>query len=157
MLMGVNRVADYFIYKSQYDSNINFTITPLKLQKLLYYSQAWTLALTGESLFEDDIQAWVHGPVIRSIYDKYKKYGYNQIRKEIKSESNFDSRINAILEFVWSSYGHMDAKELEKQTHSEEPWITTRGDLPPTVSSNKVIKHCLMESYYKNEYIDFEE
>ena len=56
-------------------------ITPLALQKLLYYAQGFFKAFTGEYLFHNNCEAWVHGPVYRSVYYKYKNYGYNPIEE----------------------------------------------------------------------------
>jgi len=65
-------------------------LTNLKLQKLLYYSQAWYLALNDETLFSDDIEAWVHGPVVSSVYQEYKKYRYHDIDCDnIKKVKNY--------------------------------------------------------------------
>jgi len=57
-------IADYFIYKGKEE---NKPITNKKLQKLLYYSQAWYLVFNKKPLFKDKIEAWVHGPAIRTI------------------------------------------------------------------------------------------
>ena len=63
-------VANWFLAKADYEAGD--VITPLKLQKLLYYAQGWTLAILNKNLFEEDFQAWTHGPAIPSIYRKYK-------------------------------------------------------------------------------------
>lgn len=79
-------------------------ITPLKLQKLLYYAQAWSLVIKSETLFYEDIEAWVHGPVIPPVYRRYKQYGYKTLPQE-----NFFSELKAdeidILNMVWMNYG----------------------------------------------------
>lgn len=150
-MLKVSAIADFFIYKSQFDEKPSYTITPLKLQKLIYYSQAWYLAIEGDALFSNDIEAWVHGPVIPEIYHEYKKYGYNQIRKtidHIPEEITSNAKINKILHSVWEIYKDFDAKELEKLTHSEEPWKHARKGLEPYESSNNIIKPCDMEAYY---------
>lgn len=67
-------VAQYFISQSKISSP--YAVTNLKLQKLLYYAQGFHLAVYGEPLFEEEIQAWAHGPVIPSVYNRLKRYGY---------------------------------------------------------------------------------
>lgn len=66
----------------QSEKSAESLITPLKLQKLLYYAQAWSLVFRGKALFYEDIEAWVHGPVIPLVYQRYKHHGYNLIPHE---------------------------------------------------------------------------
>ena len=78
------KIADYFIGLSNETGSL---ITNLKLQKLVYYAQAWSLALNNEELFADDFQAWVHGPVLVSLYDRYRTNKRNPIDKEVDIDS----------------------------------------------------------------------
>ncbi|MDB6118895.1 MAG: putative prophage protein, partial [Verrucomicrobiaceae bacterium] len=71
-------VAKYFLSKADADE-AGDVISNLKLQKLLYYAQGFHLALTGAPLFEEDIQAWVHGPVVREVWQAFNQYGANGI------------------------------------------------------------------------------
>lgn len=107
-------------------------MSPKKLQKLVYYAYAWTLALLNERvdelntrLFHDRIEAWVHGPVIPSLYHHYKAYGWDDIPM-IESEVNVSEDVRDILEQVWNAYGQFSANELESISHSETPWINAR-------------------------------
>lgn len=154
-LIDVTDVADYFIYKSNFDNKFRRTISPLKLQKLIYYAQAWHVTLnSGKKMFDEDIEAWVHGPVVRSIYGKYRCYGYNFISEEIKqppkslNQKEHNGKRNT-LDLVWNLYNDLDAKTLEKMTHSEEPWQKTREDIPSHQASNRVISTQSMQDYYK--------
>ena len=70
-------VANWFT--CSLDREAGDSITHLKLQKLIYYSQAWSLALNGIALFEEDFEAWAHGPVIPEVYQEYKEYGFNAL------------------------------------------------------------------------------
>ena len=70
-------VALYFLNRS--DSAGSYAITHLKLQKLVYYAQAWSLAVRGEPIFEEHIEAWTHGPVSPDLYRIYRNNGYNTI------------------------------------------------------------------------------
>lgn len=122
-------------------------ITPLKLQKLLYYAQAWSLVFRSKTLFYEDIEAWVHGPVIPPVYRRYKQYGYKTLPQE-----DFFSELKAdeidILNMIWINYGKKSAKSLEELTHSEYPWINARKGLRLDQLSNKKISIRDMRSYY---------
>ena len=149
--INASDVAKYFIYKSQYDDNPNYTVTPLKLQKLVYYAQAWCLALKDNILFNDEIQAWVHGPVVYKVYKEYEKYGYNQIREKVNTipdDIRSNNEVSEVLNAVWDIYKDYDAKQLEKLTQSEPPWINARGDLKPYEASNNHISRDDMKKYY---------
>ncbi len=138
-------------------------MSPKKLQKLLYYAYAWTLAILNDNvddlhnrLFNNTIEAWVHGAVIPDIYEKFKCYGWSNIPKI----DNFDSSIfnedeMDILNQVWDVYGHYSGNQLEEICHKEKPWIEARNGLPPYASSHQVISDKTMFIYY-NEQADAE-
>ncbi len=69
-------IANYFVRKSL-DSGI--PVTPMKLVKLVYVAHGWYLGLTGEPLIAEGVQAWKYGPVVPSVYDKFKMYGGSAI------------------------------------------------------------------------------
>lgn len=155
VLIDVFDVANYFIYKSNFDNKARRTISPLKLQKLIYYAQAWHVTLNeGKKMFDEDIEAWVHGPVVRSVYRKYRHYGYNFISEEIKqlppklNEKEYEN-IKETLDLVWKLYNELDAKTLEKMTHSEAPWRQARKGIPSHEASNRIITTQSMRDYYK--------
>lgn len=142
----VNDVADWFINRVDRDSGE--TITHLALQKLLYFAQAWYLANEGEPLFDDDFQAWAHGPVIRKIFDRFKHLSWEAIppRDEVTELSR---EIRRYLRLVYEKYGGYGAKKLEKMTHVPDgPWDRTRGDLPEEARCEKVIPKELIKKYY---------
>lgn len=123
------------------------SITHLKLQKLLYYAQAWSLVLLGEPMFEDEIQAWTHGPVVPNVYNIYSGNGYKEISKPDKCP-NICPKYEEVLEEVMKTYGIFQAKYLETLTHSEEPWQEARGDLPLEARCDKPISLDTMKKYY---------
>ncbi|HDW8004502.1 TPA: SocA family protein [Bacillus cereus] len=152
MTVNAKMVAQYFLSRST--PNTDYSITHLKLQKLVYYAQAWHLALKeGKPLFEDRIEAWVHGPVCPEIYPVYKEYGYFEIPpaecpQEFNSTENKEKR--EVLEMVWNNYGKYDGKFLEALTHQELPWIEAREGYEEHESGSKEISEKAMENYYKN-------
>ena len=146
MLFSAKQVAKYFIWKSILEKK---PITNKKLQKLLYYAQAWTYTLKGKPLFKEDIQAWVHGPTIVAVYDEYKKFGFNPISTNISEQEVKEIKDNDILEDVWRIYGkNYDADYLEKLTHSEAPWQNARQELSPSERSANVISLEDMKKFY---------
>lgn len=139
----IEQVVQYLIIKCE-------DITPLALQKLLYYSQSFHKAFHGVFLFEDDCEAWVHGPVYKEVYWKYKHYGYNTIGvPEFAIENSTISDIEKeTIDRVIHNFGCYSGKILEMMTHVESPWIETRGDLPFNAPCNKVIDKSLLEKYF---------
>lgn len=124
-------------------------ITPLKLQKLLYYSQAWYLVFKDRPLYCESIEAWVHGPVVPEVYRKYKHYGYSIIRNQNLSAKNYvDEQEQLILNLVWNTYGNQQARYLEYLTHSEYPWLNARHGLTDGQSSSRKISLKDMKQYY---------
>lgn len=147
-MLDVFQVANYFIYKSIPGSREN--ITNLKLQKLLYFAQGDYLANHGTDnpLFEEEIKAWAHGPVVPAVYRKYSDYKFMEIDKkgtediitEIRQAEGLNNRSYLeILNQVWEKYKNHTGKELEKITHEEGPWKDIRGNLPPFISTNITI------------------
>lgn len=136
-------IADYFI---QLANETGSFISNLKLQKLVYYAQAWHLALYNAPLFEEEFQAWVHGPVIPTLYQKYKSFGWQPIL--VAATPTLPANISQFLKDVADEYFACDAYQLEQMTHAEDPWKWAREDLPPDAPSNAVIQKEWMKEYY---------
>ena len=99
------------------------TMTNLKLQKLLYYCQGWHLALLDEPMFSDSVEAYKLGPVVPSVYKKYKDR--NDPAKPLITPTvrpNVPVKTGLVLEDVWDKYGKFTASGLVDMTHSETPW-----------------------------------
>lgn len=139
-------VARYFVHRSDLDAGD--PITHLKVQKLVYYAQAWHLALFGPPLFQDRIEAWMHGPVVPEVFEAFKGYKYNPILPTDVPAPELPSNVEQHLNEVWKTYGPYTAKYLEDLTHQEEPWIHARGDCQPGDSCNNVIELDAMRTYY---------
>ena len=122
-------------------------ISNLKLQKLLYYAQAWYLVFYDVPLFDGSIEAWVHGPVVRSVFQEYRKFGWKPVQTK-DSGSITSKTITDHLDEVMHAYGEFDAVLLERQTHRESPWRDARGNLEPDEPSNRVITHEAMKKFY---------
>lgn len=146
-MASVFDVAKWFLHKE--------SMTHKKLQKLCYYAQAWHLALLDKPLFAEEIQAWIHGPVIPALYPYYANYRWLDI-PQVKNETIFDERTTDLLEAVFGTYGEFTGDQLERLTHSERPWQEARGDLQPFEPCENVISNETMKSFYFEEYRKFQ-
>jgi uncharacterized phage-associated protein len=139
-------VAKYIIKSLHVDN--------LKLQKLLYYSHAVHLVLNDMvPLFSEPIEAWAYGPVVPSIYRKYKKYGLDTIpipQRDVPL--NLSANEIIAVDMVLDYYGAMSGVALISQTHQETPWSKTYRPGRPSA----VIPDDLIYSYFKDA-IEFSE
>ncbi len=127
------------------------SMTAMKLQKLVYYSQAWSLVWDEKPLFKNRIEAWANGPVVRTLYDAHKGM-FEVTRKALKvgdpealSEKQRET-VDAVLEF----YGDKSSQWLSDLTHSERPWIEARKGLAPGERGSREITLSSMAEYYES-------
>ncbi len=119
----------------------------MKLQKLAYYSQAWSLVWDDKKLFSNRIEAWANGPVIPELYWQYQ--GYFEIASPNSGDPTaLDSEQAATVDAVLEFYGDKSAQWLSQLTHSEAPWKDARDGLPPGARSNSEITVSAMVEYY---------
>jgi len=138
----VDEVIGYLLFKCE-------DITPLALQKALYYVQGLYYAFMDTFLFEDDCEAWVHGPVYRDIYNRYSSYRFDPIEGEKEFDvSVFTDEEKAIIDSVVQYFCCYSGKILESFTHSEIPWLKTRGNLPSEAHSNRIISKDMIAEYF---------
>ena len=128
-------------------------VSNLKLQKLLYYAQAWHLALYDEPLFQDRLEAWVHGPVVPPVFGAFKHNGWQPIYSTVGLAALPD-RFKPHLTEVLKVYGGFTATDLERLTHREEPWKEARGAIPNHQPSRAIITHDAMKRYYGSRLQD---
>ena len=143
-----NDVVDYFL---GFANETGELITNLKLQKLVYYAQAWHLAIYSKPLFNADFEAWVHGPVIRDLYNECKRWGNHPIESDVKLGQvieRFDNETLDFLEEVAEVYMPYSAYELELMVHREAPWIDARKGYEPDEKCNETISEESMRDYY---------
>lgn len=143
-----NEVADFFL---AFANETGEKITNLKLQKLVYYAQAWYLANYGNELFNDDFEAWVHGPVLPPLYKKYRHLGFSVIDEKIglgTVSKRIDAEVFNFLIKVAKVYMPRGAYELELMTHREDPWIKAREGFKPDEVCSNTIDKTAMEKYY---------
>lgn len=146
----VKATAHYFLTLGARD---NKPISNKKMQKLLYYAQAWHLVLSpkNDKLFKDQFEAWIHGPAIPSVYGIFKKYVHNSIDTAPDStliDSNLSDDEKMLIEGIWKVYGIYDANYLELLTHNEDPWQRARQRVEVYEPSNAVISTESMLKFY---------
>lgn len=125
-------------------------IETLKLQKLLYYCNAWSLALRAKPLFEDPIQAWKHGPVVASLYPLHRKLAVInewQHGDETKLSVEDQEFANQII----SLYGGRSGWALRDLTHRESPWVDAWRDSNQGQVFGYEISHESMAGFYREE------
>ncbi len=125
-------------------------ITPLALQKLLYFAQGFQKAFTGEFLFQEDCEAWAHGPVYPIIYRKYKDIGCYPVEMDEKvlDNINLTEDERELLDHIVMYFGCYSGKVLEHMTHIEEPWRNSRKGLESFEESNNIISKDEIASYF---------
>ena len=125
----------------------NGTITAMKLQKLVYYSQAWSLVWDDKPLFPEEIQAWANGPVVPVLYD-WHRGSYNVTSCPKGDHESLATEQVATVESVLAFYGDKTSQWLSDLTHSEDPWRDARKGLAPSERGNHEITHASMAEYY---------
>jgi uncharacterized phage-associated protein len=151
--MDIEDVGDYLIVKA---SDTGIFLNLISLHKLAYYSEAWWLALKGDSLTGAEFQSWVHGPVNQELHNRFrnrqkKSFLSRLYRRDIRPE--FDPAIipDDVAEHlgrVLEVYGDLKGWEFEELTQSEQPWILARGGLGPSEPSSTVIDPAIMREFY---------
>ena len=121
---SVEDIANYFLSKAQdKDGPEQGDLSNLKLQKLLYYAQGLHLAAYDSPLFRDAVIAWQHGPVIPSLYSKYRKYGSDDIPgpdNGFSPENIFDRQTMEFLGVVYEFFGNYSAAGLARMAHADQ-------------------------------------
>lgn len=110
-------IAEYILQRKQ-------GISTLKLQKLCYYAQAWSLVWDGEPLFGEQVQAWMNGPGVRELHDVHK--GAVSVRSVGGGADNLRPEARETVDAVLDAYGDKDGEFLSEMTHSESPWRSAR-------------------------------
>jgi uncharacterized phage-associated protein len=131
-------------------------VDTMRLQKLVYYVQAWHLARTGVPAFGEPIEAWRDGPVVRELFRVHR-------RKFIVTDwpegdgSRLPAELFSTLQWVMNRYGAMSGEQLSRISHAESPWLTARGDAQPGEASSEVIDTNTIRNYYSRQMDSAEE
>ena len=142
----LNSVADYLLCFAQEHGDV---MTPLKLQKMVFYADAWYMALNdGEELIADRFEAWVHGPVARDLYIRFADYKWQPITGEIKCPE-LTKDVTEHLDEIYKVFGGYSAYELEQMTHQEEPWLLARAGMPSDAPCRNDIDKGVTAKFYR--------
>lgn len=154
---NINTVADYIILRLTSDEEN--TLINLKLQKLLYYLQAWSLGINKEPFLNCKFEAWVHGPVSRELYNRFRasKTLYSFISKDDvdKNDTSYvriEEEDRRFINYILDNYAGFSGTELEAMTHNEQPWIEARHGIGPMESCINVISEGTMIDFYGKKW-----
>ena len=139
------------------------SMSHLKLQKILYYTQAMHLAYFDRPLIEDDFQAWLHGPVSRKVYDSvkglsklYNEVSYSPAQWEAETPDKLlakmltDEQFEVVNDTI-DGYSKMTSSQLENLSHSEYPWLNARIGYRVADRCEVVIEKSVMAKFYKSQ------
>jgi uncharacterized phage-associated protein len=137
-------VAEYILNLAR---NCNNPLTPMQMLKLVYISHGWQLGLYGRPLINESIEAWPYGPVVPSVYHRYKKFGSNFISDvPVNAATEFQPSEISTMDQVFSGYGKRSGISLSSLTHEPgTPWSVTVKQS----GIGSVISNDLIEDYYR--------
>lgn len=161
-------VANYFLTLAAEHKQ---PLTPMKLQKLVYYGHGWCLGITGQPLLDEAIQAWSFGPVVRSLYNEFREFGASEITrlatkmihiKPLKFKYSCPSLKDTIgqdvefaeklLKRIWEVYGEFSAVQLSNMTHAPgTPWDQVNKLYGGKIPKYATIPNELILDYFKKE------
>lgn len=104
------------------------TLTPMQILKLVYIAHGWMLGLYGRALINDEVQAWQYGPVIPRLYNVMRRFRSSPVEGPIPVSvpETLTPNEDALVEQVFSKYGHLSGPALSRITHMENsPWSQT--------------------------------
>jgi uncharacterized phage-associated protein len=122
------------------------TLASMKLQKLVYYAQAWSLVWDEEPLFPEPIEAWANGPVVPALYSRHR--GQFKVSTVDGYPSDLTDTQRETIDIVLRFYGDKSSQWLSDLTHKEDPWIDARQGLALGQRGNQEITHAAMAEYY---------
>lgn len=120
-----------------------------KLQKLCYYSQAWSLAWTEQPIFDEDFEAWANGPVCPALFNEHRGlFLCDETYFPKGNPDNLTEDQKDTISIILRDYGKMSPYELRELTHNEDPWKNARGGLPDGAYCNTIITKEVLGAYY---------
>ncbi|MBV2235580.1 MAG: DUF4065 domain-containing protein [Sterolibacterium sp.] len=143
------QLADYLLKKAHQHTGANLNL--MKLGSLVYYAEAWSLAVFDRELVNEELQAWDHGPVFPSLWEKLSSKGWNALTANELDDcaTTLDEDTRGLLDDVWQAYGEFSQTELGKMIKQDGPWKAARRGLPDWDLSKRPIKRDGMAQFYK--------
>ena len=124
------------------------SMSTMKLQKLCYYSQAWSLVWDDAELFSEEFEAWANGPVCKELYDATRGMFTVTAKDEPGDSNNLSENQKDSINLVLDYYAKHNAQWLSQLTHMEDPWLQARVNVPAGESSSNIITKESMALYY---------
>lgn len=138
-------VADFFLIVAAAEEEPDY-LSSLRLQKLLYYAQALSLAIRDRPLFREDIEAWIDGPVVPTVFARFA----DSADRRIAPSSTFvwlSAEDDEFVRSVWKAYKGYSATAIRKMTQYEAPWrLADRG--PSNGGAPAIMTHESMKDYF---------
>lgn len=134
-----------------YILNKRGSMTAMKLQKLVYYAQVWSLVWDEEALFRSKIETWANGPVCPALYREHR--GMFRVHKGTFVGANtraFTHDQRETMDIVLKHYGKRSSVWLSELTHLEKPWLDARKGLEPGERGSNEITRAAMAEYYES-------
>ncbi len=147
-MLNIIKIASYV---TQYHKGKPYPVTPMKLQKLLYYIKAWGL-VSSDLYVPDAFKKWEYGPVNTKVYHSYKGFANSPIPPAENVQYDFSESEKQFIDFILDCYSPLNAISLSTMTHSEDPWIETPKN--QTISESKMKAYYSGLSFAKNFPID---
>jgi uncharacterized phage-associated protein len=127
--------------------------TPMLLQKLCYYAQAWSLVWDGKELFAEPIEAWVEGPIVRALWNKHR--GVRHLKTWEGNPNALTDSQREIIERVLVLYDGLSPEDLSHLTHEEQPWLEARAGLGPKQPGHREITSFALAQFYTTQQQQF--
>lgn len=143
-MLAADQVASVIIAR-----NVKPWTDAMSLQKLLYYVQAWHLAITGEPMFDEPFKAYKQGPVVPQVWHARKDQATRSAGAQDLEGIQLDELSSNLLDLVIETYGSLSGDELSALTHTEAPWLEARGDLPEDAAGKAPLSTESMARFYR--------
>ncbi len=144
-------IANYFLKRAKEEGK---QITPMKMQKLVYFAHGLNLVQHRTPLIDEEFQAWRYGPVIVSLYQDLKRYRDSPIEKPLAVgplKAGLDAATTEVLDAVWEIFGDLDAITLSELTHlSDSPWSQVVKERGGALNGITPIRNERIEAYFDN-------
>ena len=127
----------------------NGPMSVMKLHKLIYYSQAWSLVWDDHPLFPEKIEAWANGPVVPDLYERHKGL-FSLDRWPHGDPESLDEEARETIDAVLNYYGPHNAQWLSDLAHAEDPWCLAREGLRVGERGDHEITLESMMEYYSS-------
>lgn len=140
--MKVNNVARYILEHQE------GRVSTMKLQKLVYYTQAWSLVWDEKPLFDSHIEAWANGPIIPDLFNQHRGLFTVTVDTFPEDSEKLTEDEKETIDVVLGAYGHLNGQQLSDLSHSERPWCEARKGVEDGASSTNEVSKEVMQEFY---------